>query len=774
MRPAPQTPRHAVSVVPARPRPGTPARWRRVTGRWPAALGLALSATLGALASGPALAQAPQPAVAEAGRLRVGLALSGGGARGAAHVGVLKVLDAMRVPVDCIAGTSMGAVVGGAFAAGNTPEAMEKLIAETDWSDVFNDRPPRGEIAARRKLDDYKPLFAPEFGFSKGSLALPRGAVAGVTIEGFLRTLAAPADLVHDFHSLPIPYRAVAADIASGEAVVLSGGSLMQAMRASMAVPGAVAPVEIGGRLLVDGGIADNLPIDLVRGLCAADVVIAVNVSTPPMARGEITSALSVVGQLVNLLGKEAVDRQLASLRPGDVLITPDLAGISAADFERQMAAVAAGETSARAVAHLLGRLALAPEAYAQWRLTRIRNVPEMASVDEIRFEGIERTNQDVLMQLLATRVGEPLSQARLNLDLRRVYGRGDFDTVDYRIDDSTGRRALLIPVREKATGPDYLRFGLGFATDLRGETGFNALMSYRRTWLNALGGEWLSEAQAGQNSYLFTEFLQPLVRSGRVFVAPYAQWGQGLRGLFVDGDRLADYQIREVRAGVDVGGPVGTWGEWRLGPLTRRVKAHRVTGSPVLPDVSVRATGARLKLVGDSFDSPWFPREGQRLAASLYVSGDNTDVTDRYRRAEFAWSGAASAGAHTLAATVAAGSGIGTRLPIHEGFTLGGPLRLSAFRSGEFSGERVAFGSLRAYRRLYRLPSILGSGVYTGVSAEVGRVERAYASAPAGHLWSASLFLAAETFLGPGFAGVGFGPDGRRTFYLMVGVPGW
>jgi NTE family protein len=242
-------------------------------------------------------AYSQQPAVPDLAvqRPRIGLALSGGGARGAAHIGVLKVLEALRVPVHCVSGTSMGSVVGGAYSAGVTPAEMEQIILKTDWADVFVDRPPRGEIAIRRKADDYKNLFAPEFGFRNWTILLPKGVVAGVTIESFLRDLSSAATGIGEFEKLPIPFRAVAADIETGQQVELARGSLMQAMRASMAIPGAVSPVEIDGRMLVDGGIANNLPIDVVRKMCA-DVVIAVNISTPALGREEITSALSIIG----------------------------------------------------------------------------------------------------------------------------------------------------------------------------------------------------------------------------------------------------------------------------------------------------------------------------------------------------------------------------------------------------------------------------------------------------------------------------------------------
>ncbi|WP_280156053.1 patatin-like phospholipase family protein [Piscinibacter sp. XHJ-5] len=721
-----------------------------------------------------ALLQIGQPASAQdAPRApRVGLALSGGGARGAAHVGVLKVLEELRVPVHCVAGTSMGAVVGGGFAAGNTPQAMQQLIEQTDWTDVFSDHPPRGELSIRRKADDYKGLFAPEFGLRDGGIQLPRGVVAGVTIESFLRRLAAPAGGQSDFARLPIPYRAVAADIETGREVVLATGSLMQAMRASMAIPGAVSPVEVDGRMLVDGGIANNLPIEVLRRSCA-DVVIAVNVGTPVLRRENITSALSIVGQLVNLLGKDSVDRQVATLTDRDVLITPDLADISAGSFERQSEAIRIGERAAREAAQALQRYSVPEREYAELRRLQTGGSPALGTVDAIRFEGLSRTNPEVLANLMESKPGEPLDEARLAADLRRVFGRGDFEAVDYRIESVPAGRTLVIPVREKSTGPGYLRFGLGLASDFRDEALFDLRLSYRRTWINRAGGEWLAEAQIGRTNGVFTEFYQPLERGGRFFVAPYLQGAQGTRAIYQGEDRIAEYQVSEWRAGVDFGIAFGTWGELRGGPLVKLVNADVSTGAPVLPSLDTRIAGVRLQLFGDRHDFAWFPRSGHRTNVSAFFSTDVSGSQDQYRRVDASWSMAHSLGPYTLASAVAGGGGLGTRLPAHEAFSLGGPFRLSGYRIGQFSGERFGLGVLRFYDRALRLPTLLGSGTYVGASGEVGRVDRVFGGpATTGTLWSGSVFVAAETFLGPAFFGFGFAASGHRSLYLLLGVP--
>jgi NTE family protein len=717
---------------------------------------------------------AGQPETAEPPkRPRIGLALSGGGARGAAHVGVLKVLEELRVPVHCIAGTSMGSVVGGAFAAGTTPAEMEKVINTTDWNAVFTDAPPRGEIAIRRKADDYKPLFAPEFGFRDGEILLPKGVVAGVTIESFLRVLTEPASGIQQFSQLPIPFRAVAADIVTGEAVVLDHGSLPRAMRASMAIPGAVTPVEIDGRLLVDGGIANNLPIDVTRQVCA-EVVIAVNISTPPLKREELDSALAIVAQLINFLGKDTVDKQIASLTARDVLIAPDLGTITSASFERTPEAVRIGEAAARKMADALKRYSIPEAEYAALRKTQIPQRKGLGTVAEIRFEGIQRTNPEVLAALVESKPGEELSEAKIAADLRRIYGRGDFEAVDYRIEQGEAAKpALVITVREKSFGPDYLRFGLGLATDFKGAAYFNLLGQYRKTWLNHLGGEWLLEAQVGQNTYLFTEFYQPVEPRGGFFVAPYAGGGQYTRPVFVNDDRIAEYQAQEARIGLDLGAALGTWGELRIGPVLRWIDAEVSTGPPALPSVDVNASGVRLRLFGDRLDTPWFSRAGDRLLVQGSAALTGMGATQSYQRLMGTWTGAASFGPHTISATLLGGTDFNSNLPAYDAFLLGGPFRLSGYQIDQFAGQKMAYGSLRYYNRILRLPAPLGSGVYLGASGEVGRMDGLNdGRSTTGTLWSASIFIGAETFLGPAFFGFGTGGGGNNAVYLLLGAP--
>jgi len=712
-------------------------------------------------------------AVAQERAPRIGLALSGGGARGLAHIGVLKVLEELRVPVHCVTGTSMGAIVGAAYAAGSTPATLEKFVRATDWNEVFSDRPPRADVAIQRKFEDYKTLFAPEYGVSKKGLALPKGIIAGVSIEGFMRRLVEPALGINDFKKLPIPFRAIASDIETGDAVVLDHGSLPQAMRASMSVPGALAPVEIDGRLLVDGGIANNLPINEARKACA-DVVIAVNISTPPLKRGEITSALSVGAQLINFLGKSNVDAQLKSLGTRDVLIAPELGDISSSSFDRAADAIRIGEEATRALAASLQRYSLPPEQYAALRARQVRERKGLGVVDEFRFEGLVRTSPEVLKSLMKSKPGEELSEETLSADLRRIYGRHDFESIDYTIEEGPdGRRTAVIHPREKEWGPNYLRFGMGLVSDFKGDSIFNILVQYRSTWLNRLGGEWLTEGQLGQNTYVATEFMQPVHERGVYFIAPYAKAGETRRSLFRGEEKIAEYIAKDARVGLDGGANLGTWGEVRLGAVTRSVNAKVDIGSPALPPTDERSAGMRARFIADQLDTAWFPRSGFRVLASAYDAMGSFGSDHDYQRVEGEALYAHHWGAHTFSFLLSGGSDLHSVMPGYETFTLGGPLQLSGYRIQEFSGQRYGFGRLMYYNRTVPLPDLLGSGVYLGTSLEAGQMHGRVDGLPdGGTMWSGSLFLGADTFAGPAYVGLGFGEGGRYSIYLLIGAP--
>jgi NTE family protein len=444
--------------------------------------------------------------------------LSGGGARGAAHVGVLKVLEEYRVPIDCIAGNSMGALVGAAYATGTSVPEMEKIIAGISTELLFKEKPPRQELSMRRKQDDYNIFIGPDIGFNGGKLGLPKGFVSGVQLETVLRQLSKSKGF-HHFDDLPIPFRAVATDLVTGKVVVFRDGELANVMRASMSVPVAVAPVEISGKLLVDGMLTQNLPVETGL-LMGADIIIAVNVGTPLLKREELTGILGVSGQVLSILTEQNVQTSLALLKPTDILISPELGNFSTGDFDNLPQISPLGETAARKVAERLTQLSIPAEEYAALRRHQlVASAPDLRPVDEIRMENLQRVNPITVQAVMETQTGQQIDQKILDRDMRRIYGTDNFEHVNYRFLEEPGKRVLAVDAVEKSWGPDYLRFGLGLSSDLQGDAYFNLLASYRRTWLNTLGAEWRNNLQIGRTSSFMSEFYQhrtPRMRGAR------------------------------------------------------------------------------------------------------------------------------------------------------------------------------------------------------------------------------------------------------------------
>lgn len=709
-----------------------------------------------------------------AGRPRICLVLSGGGARGAAHIGVLKVLEELRVPVDCIAGTSMGSLVGGAYAAGMSTPDMEKLVGGLSTDAIFKERPPRQDLAIRRKIEDHTNLITPEIGVRSDGLLLPKGVVSGVQLETVLRQLAnAPG--YRNFDLLPIPYRAVATDLVAGTPVVFSEGELANVMRASMSVPGAVAPTEYQGKLLVDGGLTDNLPVDVARTM-GADIVIAVNLGTPLMKREELTSLIGVTGQMLNILTEQNVRTSLASLKPTDILIEPALGDFSAGDFNHLPKAIPIGEAAARRETDRLAALSIPPDQYAALRTTQSAlPPPDLRPVDEIRFSKLERVNPAFAAATMETKPGEPITQATLDRDMRRLFGTGDFEHVNYRFLEEPGKRVLGVDAVEKTYGPDYLRFGLGLSSDFRGNAYFNLLTSYRRTWLNSLGAEWRNDVQVGQTSSLVSEFYQPLDTRQLFFVAPRIELERRPVNVFSGDNKIAEYDLRRTDFAFDVGSQFTKYGEARLGVVIGQQHLSLSTGPASLApaagsEVQRRAIAGRLLF--DQLDSINFPRFGYGGTLNIFSSQAGMGATDTYTKGEFTATGAYSFGNNTLSFGIRAGSNLGgPALPRYDLFQWGGFLQQSGYSTGQLIGGNIQFARLVYYNKLAK--QTLLEGVYAGASLEVGRVGAPLVpGSPTGVLKSGSLFLGVDSPIGPLYLAYGRAAGGQYAFYLFLGKP--
>jgi NTE family protein len=732
---------------------------------------IAIAAMLAAPALPAWTADAPKPA-AGGKRPKICLVLSGGGARGAAHVGVLKVLEEYRVPVHCIAGTSMGSLVGAAYATGTSVAEMEQINAAISTELLFKERPPRQEQAMRRKQDDYTILFSPEIGVRDG-LNLPKGAVSGVQLETVLRQLA-KAKGYHRFDDLPIPFRAVATDLVTGKAVIFSEGELANVMRASMSVPGAVAPAEFGGMMLVDGMLTSNLPVETARAM-GADIVIAVNVGTPLLKREEITSLLGVTGQMLSILTEQNVQASLAALKPHDILISPELEGFSTGDFDHLPKIGPRGEAAARKVAKQLAQLSLPPAEYAALRQRQqLALEPDRRPVDEIRFVDLQRVNPQHAQAAMDTKAGQPIDQRTLDRDMRRLYGTGDFEHVNYRFLEEPGRRVLAVDAVEKSWGPDYLRFGLGLSTDFQGDAFFNILASYRKTWLNPLGAEWRTDFQIGRTSALITEFYQPLGSHAWFFIAPHLALERRSTALYQGEERIATYDLRSNLVGLDLGSQFYHYGEVRFGVVRGKVTPTLDTGPPTLSpgqaDISQGAFTARLVL--DQLDNVHFPRAGWRSGLKVFNSKSELGADDSYTKWDIDGNAAYSIGDHTVNFAIKAGGKIGSDpLPRYDQFQWGGFLQQSGYRTGQLYGETVQFARAMYYHRIAR--GSLLDGAYSGFSLEVGKVGNPLvAGNPDGVLRSAAVFVGTDSPIGPAYLGYGHAQDGNSSFYFYLGRP--
>ena len=718
----------------------------------------------------PAAAQAPP---AEAKRPKICLVLSGGGARGAAHIGVLKVLDELRVPIHCVAGTSMGSIVGGAFATGITIPQMEETIAGMSTDLLFKEKPPRRELSIRRKQDDYTILFTPEIGLRDGELLLPKGLVSGVQLETVLRQLAR-ADGYRKFDELPIPYRAVATDLVTGKPVVFSEGEVARVMRASMSVPAIVDPVEVEGKLLVDGGLVDNLPVGVARAM-GADIVIAVNLGTPLMKRDQLNSILSVTGQMIGILTEQNVQVSLAALKATDILILPELGDYSAADFDHMVQTIPIGEAAARKVADRLAQLSLPPAQYAALRKQQLTVAPpDLRPVDEIVFPGLRLVNPQVLEAIMQTKPHQPIDQATLDRDMLRLYGTDDFEHVNYRfIETPGGSRVLAVEAIERPWGPNYLRFGLGLSSDFRGDAYWNLLGTYRMTWLNSLGAEWRTALQVGTTSFLRTEFYQPLDVRQYFFVAPYAGIERQLFNLYQGDDRIARYDVSYGRVGFDLGSQFTRYGELRLGLFYGKLNPRLDTGPQSLdPGQEVTQAGGRARLFFDQLDNVSFPRTGYAGAVNVFNSREALGADANYTKWDASGMLAHSFGPHTFNAGFRFGGSLGSDpLPNYDLFQWGGFLQQSGLPTGALYGRRLSFGRLVYYNRLLHLPYL--EGVYAGGSLEVGNVGGPLVpGSPTGTLTSVSAFLGLDSLIGPVYLAGGLTSNGTSSFYFFLGRP--
>jgi NTE family protein len=725
-----------------------------------------------ACCAGSAAWAADQVATTSQSRPRVGLVLAGGGAKGGAHIGVLKVLEELHVPIDCIAGTSMGALVGGGYASGINAADLETFVTGIDWARVVGGLGMRDFEPIEQKRSGVTYSNQIELGLQDGELIIPRGIINTSNIENLLRSYVATSRDQSDFDRLPIPFRAVATDMLSGEMVILRNGDLATAMRASMAIPGAFSPVEIEDYILSDGGMVRNIPVDVARDLCA-DVVIVVNLVEPSPQRNKLRTAAQLASRSMDVMFQVNENISLNSLTDQDVRIDVPMGDIATASFDRIPETIPLGETAARSMTSELSALAVSGDEYMAWRNKVDTSQDFEARLADVEIEGLERVNKDYLEAKATVHPGDFVDSTEINAEATRLLALQDFTSIGYRLEGDAGSETLVWLPREKDYGPNYLRFDLGLYASEGGDLAFNIYAQHRRTWLNRLGGQWQNDIQLGRENFLVTSFYQPLDTAQTFFVQPTLFLNRSDEDVFYDNERVATYRFGDYGGQFDVGVNIANRFQARLGYIfTHRVLSVE-TGSPLLPETTTNDGGLMAQAIFDSRDTRFSPTSG--IAADLqYIKSDESLGGDRsWDRGEIGLGLAVPVfTGDVLWVTMAGGTSFEGNLPPDRAFALGGPASFPGFELGQLRVDDYWSVGTNYLWKFKDTMAIRGEALYAGLGLTAGQVFGRVDKLPGEDLASISAYLTGRTIVGPLMLGVAATNTESWSLWISVGRP--
>jgi NTE family protein len=651
-------------------------------------------------------------------RPRIGLALSGGGALGLAQIGVIQWLEENHIPVDRMAGTSMGSIIGVMYATGMSPAEMQKLAEGIDWNEALLPEPKYRQLSYRRKQDrrDYQVEAA--LGVKHG-LRGPNGFDPGLSVGLLLDRIAFSESGIASFDELPIPFRCVATDMQSGDRVVLHSGSLPRAVRASMAIPGVFTPVEIDGRVLADGGMVENIPVEAVREM-DADSVIAVDLQLPPGGREQLETLTGVLSRAVSVM---ILQNERRSLALASTTITVDTGNFSIGDYSRVPELIRLGYQSA--AGHAAALLAYAIRDDAEWqeylRARNARKRPQPKEVQSLIVEGGDSDTNHRIEQHLNSDTGVPLNLPKLETQLTRIAGQGEFDRLGYEGFTQDGVLALRVTAHEKNYGPPFV--DLAVNVDGSGVAAFDFSAGARITFMDVEhhGGEWRNDLMLGSSNLAATEFYQPIANT-HFFMAPYAFASKLPRNAFEGQTRVAVFGDERAGGGFDLGYDSGRRSELRFGYQIFSGKLAPLIGSAGLPVLSGSTGEFRTRYVWDGQDSPAIPSAGTRVVASLARVLQSPGLVHPVDQLEVQTSSFIPTSEKTSLFLAAAGGttfhGTASQFQV---FSLGGAFRLGAYLPNEFVGNDYGYASFGFRRELYRLPQLVGKKIYWGGWYEAG-----------------------------------------------------
>jgi NTE family protein len=704
-------------------------------------------------------------------RPRIGLVLAGGGAKGGAHIGVLKVLEELHVPIDCIAGTSMGALVGGGYASGIPAAELEEFIVGIDWQKVVGSQGRRDlePIEQKRAGATYSNNL--EFGITSNGLTTAGGLINTSSIEDLLRLYVASARFEADFDKLPIPFRAVATDMVSGNMVVLEDGDLATAMRASMAIPGAFAPVRLEDMILSDGGLVRNIPVDVARNLCA-DIVIVVNLVELPADPAKLQSATQILGRTMDVMIVANETLQLNSLAADDILIDVEMGTIGTADFERTAETVVLGETAARDMSAALAKYAVPEATYLAWRADVTDTQKLEARLADVRFEGLERVNPEFLASDEQVKAGDLVDANTISAQAQRIAVLQDFDSVGYRLDGDPASPTLTWLPKEKQLGPDYLRLDMGAYASWDGDLRFLLYGRHVRTWVNALGAEWRNEVQIGGETLLATSLYQPLDTAQKFFVEPRAWFSRSTEDVFDDGERVARYSFQDSTAALAAGINLSRFAQARVSYLYDQRDIDVDIGSELLPANDFVDAGILVSAVYDSRDTPFGPTSGVALALEYLDIDDSLGADRDWQRAEIGAGIAIPLRRDVIWVSAAGGSDLDDSLPPDRKFALGGPASLPGLELGELRADSYWIIDSSYLWKLKDVLPIRNLALYGGVRLTGGAVHGRLDGEDGGEFYGGSVYLAGRTIIGPMTLGIGSTSLDSWSLWLTIGRP--
>ncbi len=700
-------------------------------------------------------------------RPTIGVALGGGGARGSAHIGILRLLEEMRIPVDVLAGTSMGSLVGALYATGMSARDLESAILAIDWDALFDDQTDRKERPFRRKRDDDLALYGPKLGLGEDSSLLTLGAISGQKISFLFETMIRQRTSVARFSELAIPYSAIATDLTTGNEVVLTKGDLALAMRASMSVPGVFDPVVWDDYLLVDGGLVNNVPLDVVRDM-GADIVIAVDVGTGLAPREDLNNMLSVMGQLTGFLTTRNVARNLATLTPTDILIQPPLGDkVTSGSFVKSAVGIEIGYAAAQQVSESLKHLAVSEEEYAAYRARKQTCLSPPERIDFVRLENRSRFADEVIMKRVTVAEGDRLDYDALDQTVSDIYALGFLELARYELVEEDNETGLVLHVIQDSRGTQFLETGLDFSGD--GDTSaINLRLAYLNTALDDYGSEFRALAQVGENPGLVLDaykffnpplkiFAQPRLFAERREVTVYDD----------DGEALLRSQISQY------GGSLGLGREFsRRAAISGGIRLFTGSvdveiGPPGIPDNDFAAGEYFLQGTYDRMDDRYFPGDGAILQANYYNSQQGLGADTEYEQVLLDGIIARSYGRHSFMGGARWFETISGEAPDYALFRAGGFTKLSGYRREELSGQN--FGMVMGGYRYH----VAGSGLlpaFLGGTLEYGRVADNTDNIFDDGIVNGSVYFGYRSPLGPMYIGLGMAEGGRQTYFFHIG----